>query len=111
MPNPTPAVYTVQIGPTYTVEAAAELTAWARVLGVSVSLLTREATEAGLALLRPKLIAEHGPIPSKVLAAAADEVKARGDRQAARKRKYGKSDAEKTGADHVAEAQHRRTTD
>lgn len=87
MPNPTPAIYTVQIGPTYTVETAAELTAWAAVQGLSVSKLTREATEAGLALLRAKFISEHGPIPAKVLADATEEVKARGDRQAARKRR------------------------
>jgi len=87
MPNPIPATYTVQIGPTYAVDTAAELTAWATVQGLSVSKLTREATEAGLALLRAKFIAEHGPIPAKVLADATAEVKARGDRQAARKRR------------------------
>lgn len=87
MPTPTPAKYTVQIGPTYTVETAAELTAWAQVQGRSVAEVTRQATEAGLAKLRRTWVKEHGELPTGVLGHATSEVTARGDRQAARKRK------------------------
>jgi hypothetical protein len=87
MPTPTPAKYTVQIGPTYTVETAAELTAWAATQRRSVAEVTRQATEAGLALLRAGWIVEHGPLTSEVLAVASADVTARGDRQAARKRR------------------------
>ena len=48
MPNPTPARYTVQIGPTYTVETAAELTAWARQQGRSVSDLWVREIDGGM---------------------------------------------------------------
>jgi hypothetical protein len=88
MPNPTPAKYTVQIGPTYTVETAAELTAWARAQGRSVSEVTREATERGLELLRTDWIGGGGRLPKALLRECEDEVRERGDRQAARKRKY-----------------------
>lgn len=87
MPTPTPAKYTVQIGPTYTVETAAELTAWAAKHGRSVSEVTREATERGLELLREGWIENSGPLPKTLLAQATRDVRARGDRQAARKRK------------------------
>jgi hypothetical protein len=87
MPNPTPAKYTVQIGPTYTVETAAELTGWAVLQGRSVSEVTRQATERGLELLRQEWRTAHGVIPHSVLERATEEVRDRGDRQAARKRK------------------------
>jgi hypothetical protein len=90
MPNPTPAEFTVQIGPTYTIDTSAELTAWAAVQGRSVSAVTRECTEEGLERLRRAWLLDHGPIPADVLAAATQDVKERGDRQAARKRKVAK---------------------
>jgi hypothetical protein len=96
MPNPTPAKYTVQIGPTYTVETAAELTAWARQQGRSVSDLTRECTEEGLLKLRKRWEREHGTLPFGVLHRATEEVAERGERQAARKRKY-EADAKNAG--------------
>lgn len=96
MPNPTPAKYTVQIGPTYSVDVAAELTGWAVLQQRSVSEVTREATERGLELLRDEWRAAHGVIPHSILAAATEDVTARGDRQAARKRKY---EADRTAAD------------
>jgi hypothetical protein len=92
MPNPTPAKYTVQIGATYTVETAAELTAWARAQGRSVSAVTRECTELGLEILRARWAAENGkPLPASLLAEVAPDVQDRGDRQAARKRKVARS--------------------
>lgn len=87
MPTPTPAKYTVQIGPTFTVDTAAELTAWAQQQGRSVSEVTRECTERGLKQLRRAWEREHGAIPAEVLEAAASAVADRGSRQAARKRK------------------------
>lgn len=106
MPNPTPAKYTVQIGPTYTVETAAELTAWAKVQGRSVSAVTRECTEFGLRHLREQWEREHGALPAGPLVRATEDVADRGDRQAARKRKW--QEQAKTGADYVDEALARR---
>ncbi|MET0426687.1 MAG: hypothetical protein ABW046_22660 [Actinoplanes sp.] len=92
MPNPTPAKYTVQIGPTYSVETAAELTAWAALQGRSVSEVTRECTEEGLRRQRRRWERDHGTIPFSVLNRATEDVAARGDRQAARKRKWQESE-------------------
>lgn len=104
MPNPTPATYTVQIGPTYDVPTAAELTGWAILQQRSVSDVTREATERGLALLREEWREAYGVIPHSVLTRATEDVAARGERQAARKRKGGPA------ADAPAKPRRRRAT-
>jgi hypothetical protein len=99
MPNPTPAVYTVQIGPTYSVETAAELTGWANLQQRSVSDVTREATERGLALLREEWREAYGVIPHSVLTRATEDVAAGGRRRASasRRRTWRASRASRAG--------------
>lgn len=52
MPNQTEAKYTKQLGPMVEPDFAAELEAWAKVKGISVSSLTREMLERDLRLQR-----------------------------------------------------------
>lgn len=92
MPNPVPARYTVQLGPTFTPDTAGELAAWAELRGKSISEVTREAAEEGLGRLRATWAAETGrrPVPARLaeLTAAAAE---RGSKQAKRRRAYDRS--------------------
>lgn len=110
MVNVTPAKYTVQIGPTMTPEAAGELAAWARMRGVSVSVVARECVEAGLSTLRESFKAQAVDTRQyterkweALLRKEIAEAQARGDRQVARRKAYddktrGKSGGEEGGA-------------
>lgn len=88
MPNPTPAEYTVQLGPTVTPEVAGELAAWAALAKISTSKMTRRAIDTGLEVLRSKLSAELGEMPASLLAEHVAEAARRGDRQVKRRRDY-----------------------
>ncbi len=97
MPNPVPARYTVQLGPTVTPEVAGELAAWAELLGDSVSEVSRAAINAGLEVLRGDwratavargtATAKRG-MPAVTLARHVEAARARGKTQVARRRKY-----------------------
>lgn len=88
MPNPTPAEYTVQLGPTVTPEVAGELAAWAALSRSSVSKLTRWQIEAGLEANRAYLVERYGPLPTALLAEHVAEAVKRGERQVSRRRDY-----------------------
>lgn len=90
MPNPTPAKYTVQMGPTFTPEVAGELAAWAELLGTSASKVTRECAEEGLTRLRAKLAKRAGltGMPVEVLDRQVEAARGRGVRQVRTRRAY-----------------------
>ena len=89
MPNPTPARYTVQLGPTVTPEVAGELATWAEVQQRSVSEATRECIEAGLMNLRLGWIAEAGrALDAELLEKHVYAAEVRGAEQVARRERY-----------------------
>lgn len=88
MPNPTPAEYTVQLGPTVTPEVAGELYAWAALAGGSRSKMIRRVIDAGLEVLRSDLRAQYGEIPAKLLREYLDFANKRGETQVAARRDY-----------------------
>lgn len=91
MPNPTPARYTVQMGPTFTPEVAGELAAWAELLGVSASQVTRECAEEGLRRLQAKFAKRAGrEMDGEVLARQVEAAEERGSRQVRTRRAYDK---------------------
>ena len=113
MPNPVPAKYTVQLGPTFTPEVAGELAAWAEVLGHSTSEITRWCTETGLEQLRTdfraRLAAARGPgaeLPGSVLAFHVKAAQERGNRQVQRRKDY--DDRTRNTADKQAGVKRRR---
>lgn len=90
MPNPVPAEYTVQLGPTVTPEVAGELAAWAAVQRRSVSRVTRECIEAGLEVLRSDFRAQDAAahFDDELLATHVAAAAKRGDAQVSRRRDY-----------------------
>lgn len=100
MPNPVPAKYTVQLGPTFTPEVAGELAAWAELLGESTSVITRQCTEAGLAVLREVYASDAvtrglarastaASLPGRALLRKhVEAARERGNRQVKRRRNY-----------------------
>jgi hypothetical protein len=88
MPNPVPAKYTVQLGPTVTPEVAGELAAWAEVQERSTSEITRECVDYGLENLRKQWQRVYGTIPAEVLARHVAAARERGEKQVARRRGY-----------------------
>jgi len=110
MPNPVPARYTVQLGPTFTPEMAAELAAWGELLSKSTSVVIRECTEDGLERLRADFIAEvmaatgltSGEVRARydaILPGHLEAAQRRGQTQVSRRRAY---DNDRRGS--VAEA-------
>lgn len=106
MPNPVPAKYTVQLGPTVTPEVAGELAAWAKMLGKSNSEVARECVDAGLAVMArdyaTQLRRDKGfaGLPGDVLAECIEWARARGETQISKRRSY----AERTRAGETAMA-------
>lgn len=90
MPNPVPARYTVQLGPTVTPETAGELAAWARVTERSSSEMARLLLEEGLKRQRAKLEREHGSLPADLLDECVAAAQERAERQVSRRRSYDK---------------------
>lgn len=90
MPNPVPARYTVQLGPTVTPETAGELAAWARQTGRSTSEMARLLLEEGLRRQRAKLEREHGSLSAGLLAECVAAAQERAERQVSRRRSYDK---------------------
>lgn len=88
MPNPVPARYTVQLGPTVTPEVAGELAAWAEVQGRSTSEITRECVSYGLENLRKQWVRVFGGIPPETLRTHVDAMRERGNKQVSRRRSY-----------------------
>lgn len=88
MPNPFPAEYTVQLGPTVTPVVAGELAAWAALAKTSTSKMTRRVIDAGLEALRADLRAEVGAMPPAVLAEHIEKAEKRGETQVKRRRDY-----------------------
>lgn len=88
MPNPVPARYTVQLGPTVTPEVAGELAAWAEVQERSTSEITRACVNAGLEALREQWQREHGALNNRTLAPHVAAAQERGEKQVARRRQY-----------------------
>lgn len=88
MPNPVPARYTVQLGPTVTPQVAGELAAWAELQQRSASEVARECIEFGLENLRTRWRAEFGALPGARLAAHVAAAEERGARQVSRRRAY-----------------------
>jgi hypothetical protein len=88
MPNPVPARYTVQLGPTVTPEVAGELAAWAEVQQRSTSEITRECIDYGLENLRKQWVRVYGALGGTLLAFHVDKARERGEKQVARRRGY-----------------------
>jgi hypothetical protein len=94
MPNPVPAKYTVQLGPTVTPEVAGELAAWAKMLGKSTSAVVRECIEAGLAAstreytTQLRLTSGYASLPNDVLEECIAAARDRSNVQVSRRRSY-----------------------
>ncbi len=120
MPNPVPAEYTVQLGPTVTPEVAGELAAWGELLGRSTSKVAREAIDAGLEVLRADwratavargtATAKRG-MPAATLARHVRAAQERGRTQVGRRRAYDertrKAQAEAEVQDEMTETEQR----
>jgi len=90
MPNPVPAKYTVQLGPTVTPEVGGELAALAELSGLSMSVVARQAIDKGLPRVRRELERTHGLLGGERLQHHIDQARERGERQVRRRLDYDK---------------------
>ena len=90
MPNPVPAKYTVQLGPTVTPEVGGELAALAELSGLSMSVVARMAIDKGLPKVRRELQAQHGALDEGRLQHHIEQARERGERQVRRRLDYDK---------------------
>lgn len=88
MANPTPARYTVQLGPTQTPEVAGELGAWAELQQRSVSVVARVLIDDALPRLRKRWEREYGALPAEMLERHTRAAQERGAAQVKRRRDY-----------------------
>lgn len=88
MPNPVPAKYTVQLGPTVTPEVGGELAALGELSALSMSVVARMAIDEGLPKVRRVLQELHGPLPAEALAYHVQRARERGERQVRRRLDY-----------------------